>query len=136
MAEGAPVRLRRPLPRGRLIPLTPLVDVMLILLVFFMVTSSYLNLKMIPLVQTAEDAAPGAPGGASGAEAPLLVTLGGDGAARIRGQAVDGAELARRAAGREVLILPSAAARTGDLVATMEAAAGAARVGIVRVSAR
>ena len=35
-----------------LITMTPLVDVMMILLVFFMVTSTYLDLDMMPMVQS------------------------------------------------------------------------------------
>ena len=43
-----------------LISLVPLIDVMLILLVFFMVTSTYLNLDMIPFVERSEEAPAGA----------------------------------------------------------------------------
>ena len=45
------VMLKRRSRNGPLISLVPMIDVMLILLVFFMVTSTYLNLDMIPAVR-------------------------------------------------------------------------------------
>ena len=57
---------RRPAPRS-LISLVPLVDVLLILLVFFMVTSTYLDLDMIPTLDRTE----------AEAEAPELAGGGG-----------------------------------------------------------
>ncbi len=41
-------RPNRPLP---VVSIVPLVDVLLILLIFFMVTSTFLNLDMVPLVE-------------------------------------------------------------------------------------
>ena len=47
----AALSLTRPSRPRALISLVPMIDVMLILLVFFMVTSTYLNLDMIPAVR-------------------------------------------------------------------------------------
>lgn len=122
------------------IPLTPLVDVMLILLVFFMVTSTYLDLDMIPVGPEAAEA-PAAPqaGGAGGDRgATLLLRISADGRAVLRGRPLDGAALEAALtaeAGRPLLVLPSAAATAQDLVTVMEAAAraGVTDAQIVRV---
>lgn len=128
---------RRPRPLAA-ITLTPLVDVMLILLVFFMVTSTYLDLDMIPMGAEGE-----APGAAAAPAAPrtLLVRLDASGRAAIRGREMAPGALA--AALREsatggplrVLILPSPLATAQDLVAAMEAAAraGIAEARVVRI---
>lgn len=61
-------------PRRRsLISLTPLIDVVFILLVFFMLTSSFLQWRAIDL------AAPGATGGGGGMKGAMLVFVGPDG---------------------------------------------------------
>ena len=44
------MQLSRPRPAKTLISLVPMIDVMLILLVFFMVTSTYLNLDILSLI--------------------------------------------------------------------------------------
>ena len=48
------MKLTRRTEGGPALSLVPLIDVMLILLVFFMVTSTYLDLDMIPKVDQAE----------------------------------------------------------------------------------
>jgi biopolymer transport protein ExbD len=53
------MQLRRRIPSPRLISLVSMVDVLLIMLVFFMVTSTYLNLDMIPMTQSAGGPAAG-----------------------------------------------------------------------------
>ncbi|KAA5607328.1 hypothetical protein F1188_00730 [Roseospira marina] len=62
------VRLVRTPRRGALIALTPLLDVMVILLMFFMVTVSYLDLDVIPMVDhgTAPDQERAVAGSAAG----------------------------------------------------------------------
>ena len=76
--------LKRPKPPRALISLVPMIDVMLILLVFFMVTSTYLNLDMIPAVQRADRVPPteAAPNGDGGS---LMIRIAADGAPVIRG---------------------------------------------------
>lgn len=134
--------LKRPRSPRALISLVPMIDVMLIMLVFFMVTSTYLDLDMIPAVQQQDR------GGATDtAVAPgvLMIRLRADGVAVLRGQALQGAALtgALRAAlaGEplaQVVVLPSGGATTQALVSVMEAAtrAGALRLRVIRLEAR
>lgn len=134
---------RKSEPR-QLISLVPMIDVMLILLVFFMVTSTYLNLDMIPVVDRAEDTA--APANApSGESSTLLVRIGADGAAYVRGAALDpdglGVLVQSRLAENpllSVVLLPSTRATTQALVTTMDALtrAGATRLRLMRLEAR
>ena len=150
----AGVTLRRRQRAGAPISLVPMIDVLILLLIFFMVTSSYLNLDFIPAVQ-AENPEPGAttdtspeapaetiPAGAVLPARTLLVRLQADGLAVIAGQRLTAAEVTADVTARlalqpdlPVVILPSGAADTQDLVSLMDAlaAAGAASVRIVRV---
>lgn len=143
----ASLTLKRPSRNRALISLVPMIDVMLILLVFFMVTSTYLNLDMIPAAQPNDRAdqtqETGDIGLASGAT--LLIRLGADGAPVVRGQAMSAPRLERLLQARladdpltQVLLLPSAAARTQSLITVMDIAAraGAVRLRVVRLEAR
>lgn len=126
---------------GILISLTPLVDVLLILLVFFMVTSSYLDLDMTPLAKGGDDAAPQIATSTEGGSS-LLIRLGADGNIRLRGSEIAASalvdalriEIAARPELR-VMVMPSPAASTQALVTTLDAArrAGAADVQVVRL---
>lgn len=112
-----------------------MVDVLLILLVFFMVTSTWLDLDALPLAASDGLAAPGSP--PESEAATLLVRILGDGAYVLRGRTLDARGLAAALAeaarpGGTVLVLPSGAAPMGSLVAAMEAA-GSAGLGTVRV---
>ncbi|MEM9428895.1 MAG: biopolymer transporter ExbD [Pseudomonadota bacterium] len=131
------MRLRPPKPPGRLITLVPLVDAMLILLVFFLVTSTYLDLDRLPLAETRQQAGAGA-----GPADTLLVRLAPDGTAVISGRPVGDLETAARVAlGPDpvagVLLFPSPAASVQALVSAMEALtrAGAPSIRIVRTDA-
>ena len=135
--------LRRPARPAQLISLVPMIDVMLIMLVFFMVTSTYLNLDMIPAVRQQDEAPAAAAPGASGGT--LMIRLGSDGIPVVQGAAAPLAGLsdllARRLADDpllQVLVLPSGAATTQALVSVMDAAAraGAVRLRVVRLEAR
>lgn len=139
----ASLTLKRP-PRARaLISLVPLIDVMLILLVFFMVTSTYLNLDMIPAVRQQDQAqAPAAETQEAGA---IMIRLGADGAAVIRGQAIGEHDLERflrqRLADKpltQVIVLPSGGAKTQALISVMDVAtrAGVVRLRVIRLQAR
>ena len=118
-----------------LITMTPLVDVMMILLVFFMVTSSYLDLDMMPMVQSDSAGAPAGP-------APtLLIRITANGDARLRGQPLSTESLAtalQAAPNARVLILPSGGANVQGLVSTIEIAtkAGATNLRVVRLEAQ
>jgi biopolymer transport protein ExbD len=134
-------------PRA-LISLVPMIDVMLILLVFFMVTSTYLNLDMIPASQRDRAAAAPAPdtaGEAADPVRPVLIRLGADGVPHVLGRALDGpglgallAERLAEAPGTPVLVLPSGAAPTQALITVMDVAtrAGASQLRVVRLEAR
>jgi biopolymer transport protein ExbD len=131
---------RRSPPRA-LISLVPMIDVMLILLVFFMVTSTYLNLDMIPAVAPAD-------GGGTTTNAPettVLIRIGADGVPVLRGSALTApalSDLLARAVAKEpltqMLILPSGAAQTQALISLMDAAtlAGVTRLRVLRLEAR
>ena len=132
--------INRPARPRALISLVPMIDVMLILLVFFMVTSTYLNLDMIPAVKPSE-------GTAASARPPagtMMIRLGADGVPVLRGTALD--EETLRAAFSaaiadepltQVVILPSGAAQTQALITVMDSAAlaGVTRLRVLRLEA-
>ena len=76
--------LRRPLPRRNALSVVSMIDVMMILLFFFMITSSYLNLNMVPALQKS-DTAPAATTSAT-PSATLLIRIDTKGQAQIAGQ--------------------------------------------------
>jgi len=140
------------LPRRQFAPrmsITSLIDLMLILLFFFMISSTYINLRMIPLVSAAGagDVPGAAAAGAVALDRPdrLLIRLGADGAPALAGGRVDHPSLRRIVAERlardprgAVLVLPSGGASTQALVSLLDtlAAAGARDVRLVRLEAR
>lgn len=143
------MRLVRKHRVGVIIAMTPLVDVMFIMLIFFMVTSTYLDLDMIPLVEGgalsgADTQAPAqSPStGPLDQASSLLVRLSADGSTAVSGRQIDlqalrGIVSVRLATRPEtkVLVLPSGAASTQSLVSLMDtlALAGAQDVRIVRL---
>lgn len=144
------MNLARPTPPRAIISLVPLVDVLLILLVFFMVTSTYLNLDMIPAVQRQDDPAEGsAPPLQAAPEAvrqagAMVVRIGADGGYYLRGQPQSAAaldalwreELVRDQA-TQVLVLPSPRADLQSLITLMDTAtvAGVTRLSVIRLEA-
>ncbi|MDW3224263.1 MAG: biopolymer transporter ExbD [Paracoccaceae bacterium] len=120
------MRLERPHAGVRRVILAPLVDVLLILLIFFMVTSTYADLDLRPVV------GPEPYGVATTQAGPVVVTLLGDGELRLRGSEAELSTLA--AMGREVVLLPSGAASVGQLVAALNRmeAAGLGTISLVR----
>jgi len=128
------MNLTRPKAAKPLISLVSMIDVLLIMLVFFMVTSTYLHLDMIPVVERSDEPVGGATSGGGGA---TLLSLGADGRVTLSGQRLDmaGLEAAlRRRFGQNpemnVLILPSGHASTQTLVSAMDAVT---RAGITRL---
>lgn len=126
-----------------LISLVPMIDVMLILLVFFMVTSTYLNLDMIAVVKSSDEA-PDIQTTPSGT-APLLIRLGADGIPSVRGRPQSTDALTQTIQAKlqadplsSVIVLPSGAATTQALVSVMDTAtlAGATRLRLIRLEAR
>ncbi|MEX0276218.1 MAG: ExbD/TolR family protein [Ruegeria sp.] len=137
--------LNRRKPTRPLISLVPMIDVMLILLVFFMVTSTYLNLDMIPALSQQDRQPPsdategGQPAGA------MLIRIGADGAAYFQGRPFEQDALAQMLANRlavepavQVIILPTGSARMQALVSVMDTVttAGVTNMRVVRLEAR
>ena len=145
MAGG--LQLKRPPTRRVLISVISMIDVMMILLFFFMVTSTYLNLDMIPALQSTDDpVAEGAAPMATGAPtAPLLIRITAAGLPATAGQTLSPEALARLLQARlaadpltSVILLPSGGARLQDLITTMDqiTRAGVVRLKVVRLEAK
>ncbi len=130
----------------RAISLVPLIDVFMILLVFFLVTSTYLNLDALPAVDAAtEQSSPTEQSvAAQGIPSALVLRLRNDGSIVLRGteyaseelsQALDGWRLQRPDG--TVIVIPSGAARMQDLAATLDGlrAAQIKRVRLVSLGA-
>ncbi|NBZ88813.1 ExbD/TolR family protein [Stagnihabitans tardus] len=137
------IALRRPPPRRLGVSVVSMIDVMMILLFFFMITSSYLNLDMVPALEKSEARLEGAAPGAG--LAPLLIRVSADSSLSVQGQKLSPADceamVARRLAEApltEVLIFPSGAAPLQGLVLAMDAVtrAGATRVKVIRIEAQ
>ena len=100
--------------RRRLISLTPLIDVVFILLVFFMLVSSFLDWRVITLdEETVDDTASST---ASGLRGAVVVDIDADGDLRLSGEAMDLATMATR--------LANLIARRDDLAVVVRAAPG------------
>lgn len=124
--------------RRRLISLTPLIDVVFILLLFFMLASSYLDWRTIHLNAPASTAA------GSTAEAALLVEIR-DGGLRLSGEAVTRNDLAMRLAERlerkpdqRVLVRPEDGVSLQDAVTVLDliSAAGVSDLSLIRDMSR
>ncbi|WP_122074743.1 biopolymer transporter ExbD [Pseudophaeobacter sp. EL27] len=133
--------LNRRIPPKALISLVPMIDVMLILLVFFMVTSTYLNLDMIPALRPAEGAA--SPTATS--DLRLMVRIQADGRPSLRGETLSPQDLDRVLAqalakdpSAQLVILPSGSAPTQALISVMDqsATAGVQNMRVLRLEAR
>jgi biopolymer transport protein ExbD len=120
------MQLSRPRTPPRLISLVSMIDVLLIMLVFFMVTSTYLNLDMIPMAKSSDDM-PNPVQSEFAQASPLMIRLGSDGTPYLRGKNAPPAVLRDRIsvhlaqnAHAAVLILPSPRADTQSLVSLMD----------------
>lgn len=127
------------------ISLVPLVDVMLILLIFFMVTSTYLNLDMVPVVERADDVSDDRNPGDTAGGSTVLLRLSANGDVRFRGKAYQGEDLVTLIRERisdnpaaSFVVLPSGGASMQMLVKLMEEAsqAGAANLRVLRLEGR
>ncbi len=140
--------LRRPARRRTLVSVVSMIDVMMILLFFFMVTSSYLNLDMVPALQKSDDdpdaASPAPAAQQAGTPATLLIRIAPDGTTSLRGQILTTDALiallkTRLAADplTPVVLFPSGAAQLQSLITVMDAVtrAGAVRVRVIRLGA-
>jgi len=126
--------LARPARAPARVSLVPLIDVLFILLVYFMVTSVYLDLDMIPAAGGPRADLPAAPAGAesTGAAAPLLVRLDAQGRAVLQGEPLALPALEERLAeevaarpGLDIVLLPSPRAPVQALATALDAVAGA-----------
>ena len=121
-------RQTRPLP---VVSIIPLVDVLLILLVFFMVTSTFLNLDMLPM------SAPEAAGNTTPGDArTLLVRVLPDGDIATAGQRIPPGDIETFLQSQpqdttRLLLLPSPQADVQALVRVLDTAA---RLGLTSVS--
>ncbi len=104
------------------IGLTPLIDVVFLLLVFFMLASTFLKFNYLPLTAAGEGA------GAPSMSETVIVRVRAEGALDVNGEPVSVAELAgtldawaERGAERAVLRVVTGA-ETGDLVGALEQA--------------
>ncbi|KUP93929.1 ExbD/TolR family protein [Tritonibacter horizontis] len=145
------MRLTRPASATGLISLVPMIDVLLILLVFFMVTSTYLDLDMIAAKSPQQDDAAAADQSVSDASdaaqtgQTLMIRLGADGQLGLRGRPQTPEELRHALEAAlavdplaRVLILPSGAATTQALVTVLDiaAAANVQRLQVLRLEGR
>jgi len=144
MTDAPALLLKRPRPPRALISLVAMIDVLLILLVFFMVTSTYLDLDMIPAVAQDGETTTGAAVGQEPA-APVLIRIGADGQPVVRGRALSLVELDTLLRDRlatsptfPVMILPTGVARTQALVSVMDVAttAGVQNLRVIRLQAK
>ena len=135
--------LKRPAPRRSLISVVSMIDVMMILLFFFMVTSTYLNLDMVPALQKSDDT-PGPATADPGPATTLMIRIAADGQAMVGGQSYDTAALAALLQTRltaapltPVVLFPSGAAHLQDLIGVMDVVtrSGAVRVKVIRIEA-
>lgn len=136
------MRIRRSNTRTAQISLVSMIDVLMILLIFFMVTSTYLELGMIPMAEQRDDPAR-QPVAASGGT--LLIRLGPDGVPRVQGQpqtpqaltALFAAHMATAPAA-PVMVLPSGNASAQSLVTVLDLAtlSGVQNLRILRLEAR
>ena len=135
--------LRRPPNRRNALSVVSMIDVMMILLFFFMITSSYLNLNMVPALQNSDEA-PAATTSAT-PSAALLIRIDAKGQAQIAGQVLTLDALTNLIRSRiaadpltPVLLFPSGAADLQTLITTMDVVtrAGAVRVKVIRIEAQ
>ncbi len=139
------INLNRRTPTRPLISLVPMIDVMLILLVFFMVTSTYLNLDMIPALAQSDRPAPASVSTRQDASGVLLIRIGADGAPHFQGRQLEPAALTlllrerlTQNAATQVIILPTGSARLQSLVSVMDVVtqSGVVNLRVVRLEGR
>ncbi len=144
MTDQVALTLRRPRPPKALISLVAMIDVLLILLVFFMVTSTYLDLDLIPAVAQEEEA-DSASTQPAGTASTLLIRLGETGAPVIRGKeltldALDALlrDRINQDPALSIVILPTGVARMQALISVMDTAttAGVSQVRVIRLEGR
>jgi len=129
-------------PRN-LISLVPMIDVMLIMLIFFMVTSTYLNLDMIPVFQRSDETSAASSNQTENANNDtMLVRLSADGTAYYLGRSINNDELTQliknqvnKFPSTNILLFPSNHTQTQSLVTLMDTItkAGGTKLRIIRL---
>ena len=126
-----------------MVSLVPMIDVMLIMLVFFMVTSTYLNLDMVPVFERPEEkisdnSVPDNKNQAS----TMLIRLNSNGKSYFMGRPFENTELMKLIKNKitldpttSILVFPSNRADTQSLVALMDMVtlAGSTNMRIIRL---
>ena len=126
-----------------MVSLVPMIDVMLIMLVFFMVTSTYLNLDMVPVFErpeekVSENSIPDNKNQAS----TMLIRLNSNGKSYFMGRPFENTELMELIKSKikfdpmtSILVFPSNHADTQSLVALMDLVtlAGSTNMRIIRL---
>lgn len=140
------IRIRRPASSRSLISLVSMIDVLMILLFFFMITSSYLDLNMVPAVQQADEATDAPPPTAAPTtDGAILVRIGADGGPVVAGTALSLDALSDLIRTRladapltPVVLLPSGGADMQSLIAVMDrlTLAGVQRLRVIRLEAQ
>lgn len=139
------MQLKRPSTRTSHISLVSMIDVLMIMLIYFMVTSTYLQLGMIPMAGRREDqTATELPTAGLAAGNALLIRISADGAIRVQGRLQSAADLTALFAAHlatvpsgAVMVLPSGNANTQALVSLLDLAtrAGVQNLRILRLEA-
>lgn len=136
-----PIIPRRQRRRRVFFALVPLIDVMFLLLIFFMLTSQVSPYSLMPVSEVAQAASDGSAASSSSSVGPLAIRVS-RGAVRIGGEDVALADLptaARRFVEQDVtafVVVPSAAATVQDVVTVLEALQGASAKSVTLVEAR
>jgi biopolymer transport protein ExbD len=135
-------RLTRPQRPEGTVSLVSMIDVLMIMVIFFMVTSTFLDLDMLPLSPGPDQPATGLPDPETGAGGAVLVTIGADGSLRLGGRRLDAdaltealrARAAQAPAALRVTVFPAGQAPVQALASVMQAAtaAGVARLAILQ----
>ncbi len=137
------MRVRRTQAQPAPISLVSMIDVLMILLIFFMITSTYLELGMIPMADATDEPVPQTSVAVVGGTT-LLIRLGPDGMPRVRGKVLDASGLAAllrahlvQRPGSTVTVLPSGNADAQALVSVLDVAttAGVQNLRILRLEA-
>jgi len=137
------MRIRRIQAQAAGISLVSMIDVLMILLIFFMITSTYAELGMLPMAETPDEPVAETADPATGAST-LLIRLGPDGVPQLQGRAQDAgsltallrAHMAQRPMG-SVTVLPSGNASAQALVSLLDVAtaAGVQNLRVLRLEA-
>lgn len=139
------VSLRRPANRRSALSVVSMIDVMMILLFFFMITSSYLNLDMVPALQKSQEAPDTATTAPTAVPATILIRIDAKGEAEVAGKILPPEALSSLIKTRltaepltPILLFPSGGADLQALITVMDTVtnAGATRVKVIRIEAQ